>query len=423
MSRSLLALLIAAGCVAGQTAPAAITLDQAIQEALDHNLALLAAKYEVPVAEARMITARLRPNPVLTLSGDHLDLLGTHFNAVNSAGPNEFSARTDFVLERGQKREARIAVASREREIARLNVTAAMRQVVLDVSNAFLDVQLARESLALAEGNQKALQGIVDINQARVRSGDLAPVELTRSQVAALQYHTAVQQSRVRLQEARNRLQLLMGRVAPGVDFDISGDFRRDSIPGTLETLTASALQKRPDIVAIREQQARSQADLRLQLAQGKVDYTVGTEYRRQQGINGTGNTVGIFFATPLPVFNRNQGEIARAQREIDQAAARLRAAEASVRNDVLNAWQKYHTSQALLNTVETSMLEQARSVRRTTEYSYRRGEASLVEFLDAQRAFNDAMQTWNDARTEYARSLYLLESLAGLSLAGGGDQ
>jgi len=96
---------------------------------------------------------------------------------------------------------------------------------------------------------------------------------------------------------------------------------------------------------------------------------------------------------------------------------------EASVRNDVLNAWQRYQSSQNLVQTVETNMLEQARSVRRITEYSYRRGEASLVEFLDAQRAFNDTVQTWNEARAEYARSLYQLESLAGLSSTAGGMQ
>jgi cobalt-zinc-cadmium efflux system outer membrane protein len=412
-------LLIWSVTVFAQTNPP-ITLDQAIQEALDHNLDLLAAKYDVPVAETRLITARLRPNPVATVSGDHLDVLGTGFNEANSAGPNEFAYRTDFVLERGSKRQARIAVAEQDRAVARLNVASAVRTVVLGVQNAFLDVQLAKENLQLAEQNQKALQGIVDVNGIRVRSGDLAAVELSRSQVALLQFEAAVQQARLRLQDARNRLQLLLGRMNPAADFEVTGDFRRDKIADTPETLVQNALERRPEIAALRASEARTIADLRLQLAQGRVDYTIGSEYRRQQGINGTGNTLGIFFSAPIPVFNRNQGEIERARRESEQAAARIRALEASIRSDVASAWQHYQTTQSLLTNVETHMLEQARDVRKTTEYSYRRGEASLVEFLDAQRAFNDSMQTWNEARADYARSLYLLESLAGMDVTEG---
>ena len=182
----------------------------------------------------------------------------------------------------------------------------------------------------------------------------------------------------------------------------------------TFEELSARAIQQQQDLEAIRASQARSQADLRLQIAQGKIDYTVGSEYRRQQGISGTGNSLGFFFSAPLPVFNRNQGEVERARRESEQATARIRALDATIRNQLKSAWQRYESWRALLDQVENTMVDQAQQVRKTTEYSYRRGEATLVEFLDAQRAFNDTMQTYNEARADYARSLYLLDALAG---------
>ena len=90
-------------------------------------------------------------------------------------------------------------------------------------------------------------------------------------------------------------------------------------------------MQHRPDLLEVRQTQARNQADLRLQIAQGRIDYSAGMEYRRQQGVNGTGNSLGFFVSAPLPVFNRNQGEILRAQREIGQAAAQIHAQEARV--------------------------------------------------------------------------------------------
>ena len=80
-----------------------LTLDQAVNEALEQNLGLLAERYNISIADARIITARLRPNPILSIGGDHLDVLGTGYNTENAAGPAEYSVRTDFVFERGRE--------------------------------------------------------------------------------------------------------------------------------------------------------------------------------------------------------------------------------------------------------------------------------------------------------------------------------
>src|SRR5262249_53436950 len=157
----------------------------------------------------------------------------------------------------------------------------------------------------------------------------------------------------------------------------------------------------------------RSQADLRLQIAQGKVDYTVGAQYHRQFS-NARGSSLGLFFSAPLPVFNKNQGEIERARREEMQIQARIRALQKDIGTEVQNAYQQYATAKDLLDSFEKNMLAEAREVRETTVYSYRRGEATFVELLDAQRAFNDTMQGYNEARGEYARSLYLIDSISG---------
>lgn len=397
--------------------PRTVTAEQAVAEAVAHNLDLAAARYDITVAEARRITAALRPNPVITLSADHLDLLGTGFNAVNQAGPPEYAYRTDFILERGGKRARRIELADNDRALARLTVLNHMRSLIFDVDNAFVEVQAAKEQLNLAQDSLAALNAIVDINTTRVRAGDLAQVELVRSRVAALQFQTAVEQARLRLTQAKARLQSLMGRTLAVADFDVEGSMRRDAEGPAHETLLTQATTHRPDLLALQWSQARSQADLRLQIAQGKIDYTVGSEYRRQDGFNARGNMLGFFFSAPLPVFNRNQGEIARAQRELEQAGARIKALQLSVGAEVTSAWQQYQSSRTLLEAIESSMLEQARDVRKTTEYSYRRGEASLLEFLDAQRAFNDAMQSYNEARASYARSLYLIDSVTAATL------
>jgi len=395
------------------TLPDRVTIGQAVQEAIDHNLGLLAEKYNLSIADARIVTARLRPNPVFSAGWDYIDIAGIGFNSENSAGPTEVNFRVDFLLERGKKRERRIEVAQDTREVAQLQLLNTTRQLVLDVDNAFVDVLAAKESLQLARENLKAFEGIVEVNAARVRAGDLAQVELVRSRVAELQFRNAVRQAESRLRLAGNRLQSLMGRTTASPGFDVEGTLRRETALLTQDELQKQALELRPDLQALRRDAARSLADVRLQLAQGKVDYTVGTEYHRQYGyVQASG--LGVFFSTPLPVFNRNQGEIERARREQEQIQMRIRAARARVEVEVRNAWVQYDTSRELLETIERDLLAQAQDVRNTMEYSYRRGEASLVEFLDAQRAFNDARQSYNDARADYARSLYLIDSISG---------
>ncbi len=128
-----------------------LPLSQAISEALDKNLDLIAARFDIPVAQARIITARLRPNPIFSLEASHLIYpITPDFNKDNAAGPNELAIRTDFVLERGGKRERRIEVAEASRTVAELQVLNTVRTIVQNVETAFVDILQAKANLALA---------------------------------------------------------------------------------------------------------------------------------------------------------------------------------------------------------------------------------------------------------------------------------
>src|SRR6185295_10953981 len=95
-----------------------ITLDQAVKEAIDKNLNLLAEKYNVSIADARILQAGLRPNPVFTYGQDYQNVFGTGVTNENNAGPPEWNTRVDFVLERGGKRQQRIEVAKAQKTVA-----------------------------------------------------------------------------------------------------------------------------------------------------------------------------------------------------------------------------------------------------------------------------------------------------------------
>ena len=399
-------------CIA-QTPPGPLTVQDAVREAIDKNLSLLAERHNVSIADARIIQARLKPNPVLSLGLDYQDFLREGFTLSGNQGPPEWNARVDFVLERGGKRAYRVEVAENAKAVAQLQLLNTIRQLVIDVENAFVDVQAAGESVALSKENLRSLNDVVAINTNRVRAGDLSQLELIRSRLAALQFRNSVGQAELKLATAKSRLALLVGHPAWAQALEVQGDIRRDTGVVATGTLQTAAFQMRPDLQALAKDQARSQADLKLQIAQSKVDYTVGAEYHRQYDIVHA-DAIGVFFSAPIPVFNRNQGEIERARREDKQIETRILALQASIASELDTAYLQYATSRGLLENIEKTMLQEAREVRRITEYSYRRGEASLLEFLDAARAFNDTMQSYNDARADFARSLYLLDSVSG---------
>jgi cobalt-zinc-cadmium efflux system outer membrane protein len=403
----------AAACEPGPPR-ASLTVDDAVTEMLSNNLGLLAERANVGIAEARIITAGLRPNPVLSVGADHLDALGTKFDEVNGGGPSEMNLRTDFAIERGGKRRLRVEVARQAHSVAELNFVAAARSLILDTQNAFLDATVAKDSLRLARQDYETFQRIVEINTAREKAGDLAKVELTRLRLAALQARNGVRTGELRWRSALTRLAALLGRSDPNSLRDIEGEPRRDPDVPAIDALLKRSREQRSDIQALRGELARAAAEVNLQQAGAKQDLTVGTEYRRQQGVNGKSSSVGVFLEVPLPVFNRNQGEIARAMEERRQAELRLRARERVLAGEVDDAYQQYLTARELLGAIEGTMIEQAREVRDTTEYAYKRGDATLLQLFDARRAFNETMQSYHDARGQYARSLYLIDSVTG---------
>lgn len=388
-----------------------LTIQQAVEEAVEKNLELLAKRYDIKIAEARIITAGMTPNPTLSVGADHLDLLGTGYSAENAAGPSEYSLRADWTFEGGGKRQRRLEVAELTKEVIKLEILESSRQTVYEVEKAFIDVLLAQANLSLAQENRGAFSRIVRVSTERVRFGDLAKVELTRTKLAELQYDNSVTLARVRLRTAKQNLAYLLGRDGIDDDLEVEGNLSRAVAPAEPEKLEAIAIIKRPDYLGLLKDQERSKAAIALEEANGRINYTVGLEYRRQEGLAGRGNSVGVFLSVPLPTNDTNEGEILRAQHEYDQLQAKQKAMLSKIRLQIATATQQFKAAEKTLNQIEKSMLTQARQVLDTLEYSYRTGHSTLVELLDAQRAYNDVVLSYNEALAEFSRSRYLLEN------------
>jgi len=416
LSRILL-LLITAGWASAQSGRLPIvTIEQAVAEAIENNPGLVAERLGLSVAGTAMITAGLRPNPVVSYSNGYLDWLGTRANPDNNAAPTETALRVDLPLERGHKRELRLDTSSFARKIAEAKLDDSIRRLRLDVTVECIDVMESKAKLGLANDNLRSLEGIVQLNQARLDGGAIAPVELTRSRVAMLQFRANVKTAELTLATARTKLQTLLGRTAGAGLVDVAGEMKAPVRPQApdLQQIQTAAVGARPDLLAARMEQARSQSELRLQIAQGKIDYTVGMEYRRQQGVNGRGNSLGLFFSAPLPVFSRNQGEIARVRSEQEQIRKSLNAFESQIAGEVSTAYQEFETARQLVTEIERDLLTPSEEARTTTAYVYQAGASSLTDVLDAQRAFNETMSAYYDAQADYRRAATRLASVAG---------
>lgn len=411
---------LAATGISAQAKLRTLTIEGAVNEAVQHNLALLAERANLSVAEAALVTARLRPNPVLSGGADSLDWLGTGFNDINEAGPPQYSVRIDVPFERGHKRDLRASLADQGKRIAEAQIADAARRLTLEVILASVDVLEAKAKLQLAEDNLQAFERLVQLNERRLTSGAIPQLEVSRSRVAMLQYRGNVRSAQLALTQARLKLVPLLGRKPDEEPVDIDDQLAPPSaaIAPSLTILQTVARTSRPDLIAAQREQARTQADLRLQIAQGKVDYVLAAEYRRQQGVNGRGNLFGMFFSVPLPLFNRNQGEIARADAETEKANRFLTALETDVAGQVASAYEEFASSRELLHEIERDLLTPTGEARAATAYAYQAGATSLLDVLDAQRSYNDTMETYYSAQAAYRRARARLTLTVGRDVA-----
>ncbi|MGB8330275.1 MAG: TolC family protein [Polyangiales bacterium] len=396
--------------------PEVMTIDEAVALALEHNLDLLALRYDLDIAAARIVTARILRNPYLAAGFDYLDILGSDFanDAASGAGPSERNVRLDYPVELGGKRRKRIAYAKADRSVSELLLLNSVRELRFAVQSACVQLLLDESLLELARKDLAIFQGIVEINENRVRTGDLAEAELMRTRLAARERANGVRLSELRVRLARLQLQLLLGRDANAPLVDVTDPLRRDPLEQmSFDLVRNEALEWRPDVRALAAAEVRSDADVQLQRALGWIDMNVGVQLHHQTGY-ADARSLGFFLIVPLPFFDRNQGEIQRARQTLDQSLAESKAFRATVDREVADALAEYAAAGDLLDAIEGGMTKEAGDVRDASEYAYRRGEISFVEFLDAQRAFNETMRSYQEALTSYALAGYRIDYVTG---------
>ncbi len=388
-----------------------ISLKTAEREAVANNATLQAQRYDITAAQADIVSADLPPsNPSLGVNGDIL-------SSPNTFAPEEkqYGVSLAVPLELAGKRSHRVEVAEHGKIVAEEGFSDAVRVLLLTIRSSFYDALYAKAALGLAEQNLASLDSVVSLNRIRLRAKEISESELMRSEVAAEQFRVEVSSSLLDYRKARINLQVAMGRTVADPDVDIEGDLTMlpPSVILTLDDAKRLARESRPDLKGLRASLEREESNQRLQEALGTVDVSVSADYLRQQGVP----FYGLSLTVPIPIFNRNQGEILKSISRVEQVRLQLKALELQVDADAGTAWHEYASRKAIEEQMRAGILARSENVRSTIEYAYRRGGTTILDFLDARRTFNDSMRSYYNALTQLHKSVFALTAAIGKEL------
>lgn len=408
-------------CLAGLTSglslpaqtqgPVRITLDEAIQLALQHNHALLAERTTILQNQALETTANLRPNPTLSGDAQFLPFFEPgNFNSNYIENNAQFDIGIGYLFERGRKRQHRLQAAKDQTAVTTSTVFDDERTLTFQVASQFISVQLAESTLDLAEQDMKSFQNTVDISQARYKAGDISEDDFLKIELQLLQFQTDVSQAVLAKVQALTGLRQMLGYQSVSADFDVSGDFDYQPLKLDLEDLQAAALRDRPDLRAAVQGVTAAKSQYELAKANGKQDVTAAIDYSH----TGDVNSASLFGSIDLPIFNRNQGEIARTNYAITQAQELQLAASDQVMTDVLDAYEGVRDNDKVVVLYRSGYLDEAKQDRDISEYAYKRGAASLLDFLDAERSYRATQLGYRQSLASYLTAVEQLREAVG---------
>jgi cobalt-zinc-cadmium efflux system outer membrane protein len=397
----------------GQQAPSPvrIDLDQAIQIALAHNHALIATRTQIQQSQAEEVTAAIRPNPVFTYDDLFVPIFSPgQLNGANLNTITEFDAGISYTIERGHKRQARVRAARDQTEVTRFQVSDAERTLTFNVAQLFISVLLAKSNLQLAQQDLASFQQTVDISEERYKAGAISEGDLLKIKLQLLQFQTDVSSARLALVQALVNLRQQLGYDAVPADYDVVGDLAYVPLKLNQEDLQLMALKQRPDYVATQKGVIAAQSQYLLAKANGKRNVTTTLDYTHVSGVN----SASFILNFELPIFDRNQGEIARSSYAITQSKENSTAASETVMSDVGDAYQAVKANEQIVELYESGYLKQAEDSRDISAYAYKRGAASLLDYLDAERSYRATELAYRQSLANYMVSLEQLREAVG---------
>jgi outer membrane protein, heavy metal efflux system len=385
------------------TTKRSITLEEAVEIFLRQNLQLVAARYDIETADAEKLTARLRPNPQLTVGLSDLP--------VNLSGPlikeQTYSYGISRAIELGGKRSKRIGTAEANSELARGQFQMTLWQLTNDLKRKFYTVVLNQSLLNLARENEETFAEIVKHTTELVNAGEISGLDLERVEVEKLKFDTDLANSERDYEVALRDLRFTLGGDYRVMNIEVAGTIDYEAHQFSRDQLLDLALTARPDLKAAHLSERAADANIRLQNALRIPDLTVGGGV--EQVPAGTSSfTFGV--AITLPTSDRNQGERAKALIEKKKAQNQEQLVTNQVLSDVDKALVGFEMQRRRVDLYRTGVITKVNDIQNMTQIALKAGESSTLDLLDAIRTRRDTLAGFYQTLFDYQMSLLDVE-------------
>lgn len=376
------------------------------------NLGYASHKYNVSMAEAAIRTANIFPDPQLEME--------TTNNGVNQNMGYVYGASLGWTLELGGKRKARVNLARNQSELSKLQLQDFFRNLRADASIGYINALKSKALLEVQQDSYKNMQQLAKSDSIRYRLGTISLVTSKQSKLEAASLLNEVYQAESEEQQALTSLSLFMGDNKI-MDREVTGDLNAFNRDFSIDDLILQALNERADLLAARQNTEVTRSLISLEKANRVIDLGIsaGAE-RHTEAINEiapspTVNAVKMGISIPLKFSNKRNAGVKIAEMASSQAEIEYKQTEQAIRAEVMQAYQQYVATQKQLRQFHNGMLAEAQTILEGIIYSYKRGESSILEVLNAQRTYNNVRKDYYQVLADNASALIELERKAGI--------
>ena len=378
-----------------------LTMAAAIRLALESNPTIAAARREIEATEAQVLQGSLRPNPGFSVATENASRVS-----------RSASAQVELPIERGDKRAARVDAAQRGRDVAVSDLSGRQLKVRAAVMAAFFDVLAAQELLALAQDSAALARRATDIAAKRVAAGKVSPVEETKARVAEAGVRVSLTQAQSELRNARRRLASWWGNPSPRFSEALGDVDRMPSLPDP--DVIEQRLSNSPLLERARLELERRKSLVNVEQSKTVQDFTVSVGVQRREESQREQMMVGI--SVPIPLYNRNQGNLLEALRREDKARDELVATRITLASEAYQVVERLSARRQEAELLRDEVLPGAKRAYEAATIGFENGKFSFLEVLDAQRTFFSAKSQYLNALAALHRAVTDLESILGQS-------
>ncbi len=418
-SVAVLSMIVACGAAPAQDNVIGLTLSDAERQLQTANRELRLARRALDAAQANTVTAGARPNPNLSLGVAQINpQVGVGGGGLRDKTIDS-SVRLDQVIERGDKRELRLAQAQRSEAAASQDYADVLRQQRLALRSAYYDLMFAQDKSAVVQENVALFERTIEAAELRYRAGDIAAADVARLRVDALRAQNDARAAEAERRRAQLVLAYLIGAESKAARLRAVDPWPAPQALAGARTPEApqvgdEMLERRPDVRAARSRLDAAAGARDLARSLRTRDVTVGVSYDHYP-VNpgfasgsgaGTGSTYGVFVSLPLFARYHYEGEIRRAEADYGAALDALERARAQARSELNRTASDLEAAAERLARYDGSLLAEARKASDSAEYAYKNGAIGVMDLLDARRTLRAIQVDAAAARNDYAKAL-----------------